>query len=270
MKKIEIEKTEIFDFYSKIQEIISEYESDLDKLDNKLNNSKEKANEEQEVNNIVIICLKKITFAISCELSSYFMDNVFIISKLKFQNFSDNKSFSKVLEDILYQIVKQLNTFAFKAIINIFETLRLGNFDKSSLVFFIKMLLTFYYVHTRTLMDIPEGVTKEQYEILFKKNYSKGLDDMKSMISLIPLVELTQENDEELIYSILRIDDIPDNLKERPSSNISKNTPLPPLKTSKGKGLNIKDGINIPIPFKTEDNKLNHSLTENFFQTQIK
>ena len=38
------------------------------------------------------------------------MDNVFLISKLKFQNFIDNKSFAKVLEDILYQIAKPLAT----------------------------------------------------------------------------------------------------------------------------------------------------------------
>lgn len=263
----------IFDFYTRVKEIISEYESDLDKLDSKQNNIEQNANGDPELNNIVSITLKKLIFAISCELSSYFMDNVFLISKIKFQNFSDNKSFSKVLEDILYQIVKQINIFSFRAIINIFETMRLGNFKNDSMAFFIKILLTFYFVHTRTLMNLPEGVTKNQYEVLFKKNYEKGFNDMKSMIILIPLVELIENEDENLIYSILRIEDIPENYQERPSSTISTNSSLPPVKTSrimnKTKGLNANDGINIPTPFNNEDNKLNNSLTENFFQTQL-
>ena len=263
----------IFDFYTRVKEIISEYESDLDKLDSKQNNIEQNANGDPELNNIVSITLKKLIFAISCELSSYFMDNVFLISKIKFQNFSDNKSFSKVLEDILYQIAKQMNIFIFRAIINIFETMRLGNFDDNSMIFFIKIILTFYFVHTRTLMNLPEGVTKNQYEVLFKKNYEKGFNDMKSMIILIPLVELIENEDENLIYSILRIEDIPENYQERPSSTISTNSSLPPVKTSrimnKTKGLNANDGINIPTPFNNEDNKLNNSLTENFFQTQL-
>lgn len=277
MEKKEIDKNNninIFDFYSRVKQIISEYESDLDILDSKqIDNKNEKLNEEQELNFIIPITLKKLIFAICCELSSYFMDNVFLISKIKFQNFSDNKSFSKVLEDILYQIVKQINIFSFRAIINIFETMRLGNFKNDSMAFFIKILLTFYFVHTRTLMNLPEGVTKNQYEVLFKKNYEKGFNDMKSMIILIPLVELIENEDENLIYSILRIEDIPENYQERPSSTISTNSSLPPVKTSrimnKTKGLNANDGINIPTPFNNEDNKLNNSLTENFFQTQL-
>ena len=156
------------------------------------------------------------------------MDNVFLISKIKFQNFSDNKSFSKVLEDILYQIIKQINIFSFRAIINIFETMRLGNFDKNSMSFFIKILLTFYFVHIRSLINLPENATKGQYEVIFKKNYNKGFNDMKSMISLIPLVELIENEDENLIWSILRIEDIPDNYQERPSSTVSSaSTSLP-------------------------------------------
>ena len=273
MEKKETDKnTQIFDFYTKIKEIISEYESELDELDIKENNNKNNPNsiQEPELKKIIEITLKKLMFAVACELSSYFMDNVFLISKIKFQNFSDNKSFSKVLEDILYQIVKQINIFPFRAIINIFETMRLGNFEKNSMVFFIKILLTFYFVHLRISINLPEGVTRGQYEVIFKKNYEKGLSDMKSMINLIPLVELIENEDENLIWSILRIEDIPDNCQERPSSTLSTNTSLPPVKTNKGRSINVIDGVNIPVPFKAEDNKLNNSLTENFFQTQLK
>ena len=281
MEKKETDKnTSIFDFYEKVKEIISEYESDLDKLDEKQNSTDNNNNDsnnqniiqnDPELDNIISITLKKLIFAVACELSSYFMDNVFLISKIKFQNFSDNKSFSKVLEDILYQIIKQINIFSFRAIINIFETMRLGNFDKNSMAFFIKILLTFYFVHTRSLINLPENATKGQYEVNFKKNYNKGFSDMKSMISLIPLVELIENEDENLISSILRIEDIPDNYQERPSSTVSSaSTSLPPIKTNRGKGISVIDGINIPTPFKNEDNKLNNSMTENFFQTQLK
>ena len=274
MEKKETDKnSSIFDFYSKIKEIISDYESDLDKLDENQNNNDNNQNttmDDPELYNIISITLKKLIFAVACELSSYFMDNVFLISKIKFQNFSDNKSFSKVLEDILYQIIKQINIFSFRAIINIFETMRLGNFDNNSMVFFFKILLTFYFVHTRSLFNLPDNATKGQYEVIFKKNYNKGLSDMKSMISLIPLVELIENEDENLILSILRIEDIPDEYIERPSSKLSTSTSLPPVKTNRGKGINIIDGVNIPVPFKNEDNKLNNSLTENFFQTQLK
>ena len=255
----------IFDFYSKIKDIISEYESDLDELDSKQNNEQNQL-QNQELENIITITLKKIIFAVSCELSSFFMDNVFLISKLKFQNFSDNKSFAKVLEDILYQIVKQINIFSFKAIINIFETLRLGNFEKDSMVFFIKLLLTFYFIHLRTLQIIPDNATKLQYEVCFKKNYNKGFNDMKNMISLITLVELIENEDENLIWTILRMDDIPDSYSERPSSNIS----LGPIKTNRIKSSSTIDSVNIPKPINDENNKLNDSLTDNFFQTQLK
>ena len=148
MEKKETDKNPpIFDFYEKVKEIISEYESDLDKLDEKQNSTDNNNNDsnnqntiqnDPELDNIISTTLKKLIFAVACELSSYFMDNVFLISKIKFQNFSDNKSFSKVLEDILYQIIKQINIFSFRAIINIFETMRLGNFDKNSMAFLSK------------------------------------------------------------------------------------------------------------------------------------
>ena len=169
-------QSQIFDFYSKIKEIISQYESDLDKIDSEEVTIGKNANSQQKIDNIISITLKKIIFSIACELSNIFMDNVFLISKLKFQNFSDNKSFAKVLEDILYQIAKQLNIFIFRAIINIFETLRLGNFDNNSMVFFIKILLTFYFVHTHILLDLENGIgINDEYEINFKKIMKKDL-----------------------------------------------------------------------------------------------
>ena len=268
-------QSQIFDFYSKIKEIISQYESDLDKIDSEEVTIGKNANSQQKIDNIISITLKKIIFSIACELSSIFMDNVFLISKLKFQNFSDNKSFAKVLEDILYQIAKQLNIFIFRAIINIFETLRLGNFDNNSMVFFIKILLTFYFVHTHILLDLENGIgVNEDYDINFKKNYEKGFNDMKEFIKVIPLVELIINEDENLIYTILRIEDRNDKIKEkeRPLSTKSGTSisGLPPIKTNKIKGLNVNDKINIPTPFKEEENKLNNSLTDNFFKTQIK
>ena len=268
-------QSQIFDFYSKIKEIISQYESDLDKIDSDELTIGKNANSQQKIDNIISIALKKLIFLIACELSSIFMDNVFLISKLKFQNFSDNKSFAKVLEDILYQIAKQLNIFIVRAIINIFETLRLGNFDNNSMVFFIKILLTFYFVHTHILLDLENGIgVNDEYEINFKKNYEKGFNDMKEFIKVIPLVELIINEDENLIYTILRIEDIKDKIKEkeRPLSTKSGTSTggLPPVKTNKIKGLNANDKINIPTPFKEEENKLNNSLTDNFFKTQIK
>ena len=268
-------QSQIFDFYSKIKEIISQYESDLDKIDSEEVTIGKNANSQQKIDNIITITLKKIIFSIACELSSIFMDNVFLISKLKFQNFSDNKSFVKVLEDILYQIAKQLNIFIVRAIINIFETLRLGNFGNNSMVFFIKILLTFYFVHTHILLDLENGIgVNDEYEINFKKNYEKGFNDMKEFIKVIPLVELIINEDENLIYTILRIEDINDKIKEkeRPLSTKSGTSTggLPPVKTNKIKGLNANDKINIPTPFKEEENKLNNSLTDNFFKTQIK
>ena len=268
-------QSQIFDFYSKIKEIISQYESDLDKIDSEEITIGKNANSQQKIDNIISITLKKIIFSIACELSSIFMDNVFLISKLKFQNFSDNKSFAKVLEDILYQIAKQLNIFIVRAIINIFETLRLGNFDNNSMVFFIKILLTFYFVHTHILLDLENGIgVNDEYEINFKKNYEKGFNDMKEFIKVIPLVELIINEDENLIYTILRIEDINDKIKEKERQLSTKSGTstggLPPVKTNKIKGLNINDKINIPTPFKEEENKLNNSLTDNFFKTQIK
>ena len=65
-----------FDFYNYLEKIINEMES------------------EEEYNDIII--LKKLLFTILCELSTFFLDNVFLIAKLKFDNFGDNKSYSNV------------------------------------------------------------------------------------------------------------------------------------------------------------------------------
>ena len=274
MEKKEQSQIQKFDFYSKIKEIISQYEKALDEIDSKESISGKTANSDKELNDIISITLKKIIFAISCELSSLFMDNVFLISKLKFQNFSDNKSFAKVLEDILYQIAKQFNIFIFRAIINIFETMRLGNFDNNSMVFFIKIILTFYFVHNHILIDIEKGIgTKNSYEINFKKNYQKGFNDMQEMIKVIPLVELIMNEDEKIIYTILRIEDINDENQERPSSTkigMDNSIGLPPVKTGRSKGINIGEGIKITASFKQEEKKFNNSMTEDFFKTQIK
>ena len=57
MEKKETDKnTSIFDFYTRIKEIISEYESDLDKLDEKQNNNNNNENniqEDPELDNII-------------------------------------------------------------------------------------------------------------------------------------------------------------------------------------------------------------------------
>ncbi len=264
----------VFDIYEKLKEIISEYESDLDAYDKDPNNeNNDESKDKEEVSKIVSLTLRKIIFISCCELSSYFMDNVFLISKLKFQNFSDNKSFEKVLEDILYQIAKQLNTFSFRAIINLFETMQIGNFQNDSMIFFLKVLLTFYYTHTRSLMRLPESVNKFQYEVIFKQNFDKGLNDMNSLLKLIPLVELTDNADDELISIVLRIDDIPDNFSERPSTTAS-TTSLPPVKTGRSINKNPKKE-NLIKNSKTEFNnvsgiKLENSKTENFFTTELK
>ena len=168
-----------------------------------------------------------------------------------------------------------MNIFIFRVIINIFETMRLGNFDNNSMIFFIKIILTFYFVHTHILIDLESGTGNNlDYEINFKNNFEKGFNDMKEMLKVIPLVELTINKDENLIYVVLRIEDINDKIKEkeRPLSTKSSSSTgvLPPVKTNKVKGINVHDKINIPVPFKEEENKLNNSLTDNFFKTQVK
>ena len=120
-----------FDFYTYLKKIINEMES------------------EEEYNEIII--LKKLLFIILCELSTFFLDNVFLISKLKFENFKDNKSYSNVLGDIIYQIGKNFNIFQLRVIINLYETLSLGGFEKESLIFFIKAVLCFYFTHQKAL-----------------------------------------------------------------------------------------------------------------------
>ena len=93
---------------------------------------------------------------------------------------------------------------------------------------------------------------------------------MKDMVQLIPLVELIINKDEELIYTVMRIDDINNKNKQRPNSTKIRNGELPPVKTNKIKGLNINEGIKMSISFKGEEYKLNNSLTEHFFKTEVK
>ena len=98
-----------------------------------------------------------------------------------------------------------MNIFIFRSIINTFETMRLGNFDNNSMIFFIKIILTFYFVHTHILIDLESGKGNNfDYEINFKNNFEKGFNDMKGMLKIIPLVELTINKDENLIYVVLR------------------------------------------------------------------
>ena len=56
----------IFDFYSRIKEIISEYESDLDELDSKENNNEKKEDDRTELNNFN--CIKKTNFCNSMRI----------------------------------------------------------------------------------------------------------------------------------------------------------------------------------------------------------
>ena len=212
-----------FDFYKSLEKIINEMES------------------EEEYNDIII--LKKLLFTILCELSTFFLDNVFLISKLKFENFDDNKSYSNVLGDIVYQIGKNFNTFQFRAIINLYETMVLGGFEKDSLIFFIKVVLCFYFTHQKTLNKLSENYTIYQYENAFKANYFQGFKDMKSLLNVIPMVELGNSEDDDYLIQIFRINN--DDNKNNPlSKSVSS---LPPIKQ---KGYN--------------------NTGDNFFQTQVK
>ena len=212
-----------FEFYNYLKKIINEMES------------------EEEYNEIII--LKKLLFTILCELSTFFLDNVFLIAKLKFDNFDDNKSYSNVLGDIVYQIGKNFNTFQFRAIINLYETLVLGGFEKDSLIFFIKVVLCFYFTHQKTLNKLSENYTIYQYENAFKANYFQGFKDMKSLLNVIPMVELGNSEDDDYLIQIFRINN--DDNKNNPLSKSVAS--LPPIKQ---KGYN--------------------TTGDNFFQTQVK
>ena len=174
-----------FEFYNYLKKIINEMES------------------EEEYNEIII--LKKLLFTILCELSTFFLDNVFLISKLKFENFEDNKSYSNVLGDIIYQIGKNFNTFQLRVIINLYETLSLGGFEKESLIFFIKSVLYFYFTHQNALNKLSENYTIYQYENAFKGNYFQGFKDMKSLLKVIPMNELNNSEDDDFLIQIFRI-----------------------------------------------------------------
>ena len=212
-----------FEFYNYLKKIINEMES------------------EEEYNEIII--LKKLLFTILCELSTFFLDNVFLISKLKFENFEDNKSYSNVLGDIIYQIGKNFNTFQYRVIINLYETLILGGFEKDSLIFFIKVVLCFYFTHQKALNKLSENYTIYQYENAFKGNYFQGFKDMKSLLKVIPMIELSNSEDDDFLIQIFRINN-DDNKNNLMSKSV---TSLPPI-----------------------TQKSYNSTGDNFFQTQIK
>ena len=67
----------------------------------------------------------------------------------------------------------------------------------------------------KTKIKNKEIGNKDEYEINFKNNFDKGFNDMKEMIRLIPLVELIINEDENLIYTIMRIEDLPDKKNEK-------------------------------------------------------
>ena len=213
-----------FEFYTYLKKIINEMES------------------EEEYNEIII--LKKLLFIILCELSTFFLDNVFLISKLKFENFKDNKSYSNVLGDIIYQIGKNFNTFQLRVIINLYETLSLGGFEKESLIFFIKAVLCFYFTHQKALNKLPDNYSIYQYENTFKVNYFQGFKDMKSLLKVIPMIELSNNSeDDDFLIQIFRInnDDYKNNIMSKSV------TCLPPIK-----------------------HKNYNTTGDNFFQTQVK
>ena len=212
-----------FEFYNYLKKIINEMES------------------EEEYNEIII--LKKLLFTILCELSTFFLFYFFLISKLKFENFEDNKSYSNVLGDIIYQIGKNFNTFQYRVIINLYETLILGGFEKDSLIFFIKVVLCFYFTHQKALNKLSENYTIYQYENAFKGNYFQGFKDMKSLLKVIPMIELSNSEDDDFLIQIFRINN-DDNKNNLMSKSV---TSLPPIKQKSYK-----------------------STGDNFFQTQIK
>ena len=173
-----------FDFYAYLQSISSEIETNDDY-------------------NIDII-LKKIIFYSSCEIASLFMDDIFILSKTKFKSFDDNKKYNKVMLDILYQTLKQFSPFPFKSIVNLYETLAIGNFDTTSMVFYIKTILSFYFTHEIVVKKI-EITSIQQYESQFKKMFIEGYEKMKELLHVIPLIELNNDTEDKAIEKIFRI-----------------------------------------------------------------
>lgn len=175
-----------FDFFSALETIIKEIEVNDDYDDN--------------------LILKKLIFYTSCEIASFFMDDIFLILKLKFSNFEDNKKYNKVMLDILYQILKQFSPFPYKAIVNLYETLSIGNFETESMIFFFRVLLTFYFTHQKIMIKDNDVSSLQQYEIQFKKYFNDGLKQMNELINVIPMIELNDDKEDKSIEKLFRIE----------------------------------------------------------------
>lgn len=226
----------IYDLYDNLRIVIEEIETDT--------------------NFNLNITLKKLIFLVSCELSSLFLDDIFLISKLKFQAFSDTKKFNKVMLDILYQILKQFNTFQYKCIINLFETLSIGNYENESMIFFLKVLLTFYYMHQIVMRKLKnEEFTIEIYTNYFKEFFMEGMVQMKSLLSVIPIIEINQDKDDLLIFKIFRIEEDKEEIK---TSRVQTPTTLGPVKVKSYSKTKLSESMQLS---KEQDN---------FFMTDMK
>lgn len=213
-----------FNFYSHLLIIIKELEEKDDYDDN--------------------VILKRLIYISSCELSSCFLDNVFVTSKIKFNNFENNKKYSKAMLDMLYQILRGFNAFQYKSVVNLFETLSLGNFATNDMVFFLKVLLTFYFTHEITLLSLEANFLINDYEVVFKDKYKEGVDKINGMLRTIPLLVLFEADDEEFISTIFRIQ-IDDNRRS--------NSTLPPVKQR-----NLNKSLNNSGFFTTSVTKVKH------------
>lgn len=209
-----------FDFYESLKEISNEIENCEDYQDS--------------------IILKKLIYFTSCEIATFFTDNIFISDKLKFKSFDDNKKFTKVMLDILYQILKQFSLYPFRCIINLFETLNLGNYEIDSMIFFLKTELTFYFTHQLVMVIIKEELSIELYEINFRKKFNEGFNNMKDLIKLIPLFALCSNNekmenisipdsDYNIMINIFRIN-CPEDFKNSINKTLSSSGILPPIR----------------------------------------
>ncbi len=138
---------------------------------------------------------------------------------------------------------KILIHFKLRVIINLYETLSLGGFEKESLIFFIKAVLCFYFTHQKALNELPDNYSIYQYENIFKSNDFQGFKDMKSLLKVIPMIELSNSEDDDFLIQIFRINN-DDNKNNLMSKSV---TSLPPIKQ-----------------------KSYNSTGDNFFQTQIK
>ena len=250
-----------FDYIQKLKEICEEIEG------------------ENEFN--VEIILKKILFYTAIELSTFFCDNVFVLLKIKFCNFSENKSYEKVLEDIFYQISKNFKPIQYLSVVNLFETLQLGNFQQEAMVFFIKNLLVFYFVHLRIVNEIQKEFDEENrkenggnsggfvgYEEMFGRYFEGGLKEMSSLLKTIPLIEFIDSDDkseENYIKIIFKITENEGKIYVKSNSNTSKSA-----KKSKNNSNELIESTMSnssalpPVKIKSKQTKAEH-----FFTTEL-